>query len=144
MPLTKLLSKLPPYLKRYPIIVEATETVDRATNHKGSKGIVSKLSLFAASFIAVVTDRETDDERTRPQPRRQSHLQNLFIFIFWSHLRTLFYLVVVIHSILSRCSTARGSSAGFSQVSTPKVEALKSFLFTESSLVLKLKNTWLI
>ena len=45
---------------------------------------------------------------------------------------------------LSRCSTARGSSVGFSPVNPTKVEACKSFLFTESFLVCKIKNTWLI
>ena len=42
------------------------------------------------------------------------------------------------------CSTAKRSSIGFSQVCLTKVEACKSFLFTESSLVLKIKNTLLI
>ena len=35
-----------------------------------------------------------------------------------------------IHSGLSRCSTARGSSTGCSQVCPTKVKACKSFLFT--------------
>ena len=41
-----------------------------------------------------------------------------------------------------RCCTARGSSIRYSQFSPTKFEAHKSFLFTESSLVLKIKNTW--
>ena len=49
-----------------------------------------------------------------------------------------------IHSRLSRCSTTRGSIAWVSRVSHTKVEALTSFLFTESSLVLQIKHTWLI
>ena len=35
-----------------------------------------------------------------------------------------------------------GSSTRFSWVNPTKVEARKSFLFTESYLVLKIKNTW--
>ena len=50
----------------------------------------------------------------------------------------------VIHSWLSRFSAARGSSIGFSLFSPTKVEARKSFLFTQSSFLLKIKNTWLI
>ena len=38
----------------------------------------------------------------------------------------------------------RGSSTGFSRFSPTKVEAHKSFLFTESFLVLKIKNTLLM
>ena len=45
---------------------------------------------------------------------------------------------------LLSCSTARESSAGFSRVSPTKVEIGKSFLFTESFLILKIKNTGLI
>ena len=45
---------------------------------------------------------------------------------------------------LPRCSKSRGSGAGFSQVSPTKFEAAKSFLFTESSLLMKIKSTWLI
>ena len=45
---------------------------------------------------------------------------------------------------MSICFTARGSSAGFSMISLTKVEDGKSFLFAKSSLVLKIKNTWLI
>ena len=43
-----------------------------------------------------------------------------------------------------KSSLARGSSIGFSQVSPTKVEAHKSFIFTESSLTLKLRKTGLI
>ena len=50
----------------------------------------------------------------------------------------------MIHSQFLRCSTAWGSSAGFSQVSSTKVKAGSSFLFTESSVLLKIKNIWLI
>ena len=50
----------------------------------------------------------------------------------------------IINRQLSRCSTARASNSGFSLVSLTKVEARKWFLFTESSFVLKIKNTWLI
>ena len=55
----------------------------------------------------------------------------------------LIFLVLsgIIDSQLSRCSTARGSSSGFSLVRPAKVEALKSFLFSESYLVFKVKNT---
>ena len=56
--------------------MDATETTDRATNHSGSNGTVSKLSRLAETFIAVVTESETEEERTRPQPRRQSHLKS--------------------------------------------------------------------
>ena len=42
-----------------------------------------------------------------------------------------------IHSWLSRCSTARGSSSGISLVGPSKVKACKFFLFTESSLLVK-------
>ena len=48
------------------------------------------------------------------------------------------------HCQLSQCSTARESSAGFSHVCHTMVEALKSFLLSENSLDLKMKNTWLI
>ena len=61
------------------MIVEATETVERATNQSGSKGTVSKLVRLAANFIAVVTDNDTDDERTRPHPRRQSQLKKSMV-----------------------------------------------------------------
>ena len=47
----------------------------------------------------------------------------------------------IINSQLLRCGTARVSSIGFSSVSPTKVEARKSFLFTESFLELKIKNT---
>ena len=53
-------------------------------------------------------------------------------------------LLGVIYSWFLRCNTARGSSTGFSLFSLTKVEACKSFPFTRSSLVLKIKNTWLI
>ena len=43
---------------------------------------------------------------------------------------------------LLRCITVRGPSAGSSQISPTKVEAHKYFLFTESSLVLKIKNNF--
>ena len=36
------------------------------------------------------------------------------------------------------------SNIGFSQVGPNKVEACQSFLFTESSLVLEMNNTWLV
>ena len=49
-----------------------------------------------------------------------------------------------IFSRLLRCSTVWGSSVRFSQMIPTKFEACKSFLFTESSLKLKIKNTWLI
>ena len=45
---------------------------------------------------------------------------------------------------MSRCSAARGSSTGFSHDGPAKVGTHKSFLFTESSLELKIKNTRLI
>ena len=48
------------------------------------------------------------------------------------------------YSGLLRGSTAKGSSTGFSQICPAKVEALKSYLFTESFLILKIKNTFLI
>ena len=48
-----------------------------------------------------------------------------------------FYLNQKFYSRLSGCFTARGSSAGFSQASPTKVEAHKSFILTESSLVYK-------
>ena len=41
------------------------------------------------------------------------------------------------YSQLSRCSSAKGPSTGFSQVSLTKVNALKYFLLTESSFVLR-------
>ena len=41
----------------------------------------------------------------------------------------------IIYSQLSRCSTARGSSYGFSLVSSTKIEAPKSCLFKLSGLV---------
>ena len=41
-----------------------------------------------------------------------------------------------------RCCTGKGSSSGFSGVSPTKVEAC--VFFTESTLVLKINNTWLI
>jgi hypothetical protein len=45
----------------------------------GSNGTVSRLSRRDVTFIAVVTDRETEDERTRPQPSLHSHLEkNVF------------------------------------------------------------------
>ena len=44
----------------------------------------------------------------------------------------------MIHSKLLRCGRARGSSTGFARVSPTKVEARKSFLFTEDFLVLKM------
>ena len=44
------------------------------------------------------------------------------------------------YSWLSRCSEARVSSSGFSLVILTKVMAGKSFLFTESSLVMKLRT----
>ena len=40
-------------------------------------------------------------------------------------------LIWQIYGHLSRCSTARGSSSGFSLVGPTKVKARKSFLFTE-------------
>ena len=49
--------------------------------------------------------------------------------------------VLYINSRLSSCFTVRASIAGFTQVSPTKVEACKSFIFTESSLVLNIKNT---
>ena len=49
-----------------------------------------------------------------------------------------------INSPLSRCSTAMGSSTAFSRVSPKKLEARECFLFAEGSLVLKIKDTWLI
>ena len=49
-----------------------------------------------------------------------------------------------IHSKLSRYYTALGSSKELSWFSPTKVEAHKSFIFTECSLVLKIKNTWLM
>ena len=49
-----------------------------------------------------------------------------------------------IKSRLYRCWSASGSSVGFSRFSSTKVEARKSFRFTESSLVLKIKNTGII
>ena len=50
----------------------------------------------------------------------------------------------LINSRLLRCRTAKGYSAGFSRVSHIKFEAYKFCLLTESSLVLKIKNDWLI
>ena len=47
---------------------------------------------------------------------------------------------IQMHSRLSRCSIARGSSTKFSWVSPTKAEAPKSFLFTESSPVWKNKE----
>ena len=44
--------------------------------------------------------------------------------------------LVDIHTRLSRCCTARGSSAGFYWFRPTKVEASKSFLFTKSVFVL--------
>ena len=57
------------------MMVEATATVDKATNQIGSNGTVSKLSRFDVTFMAVVTDSDTDDDSTRPQPNLQSHLK---------------------------------------------------------------------
>ena len=57
------------------MMVEATATVDRATNQIGSNGTVSKLSRFDVTFMAVVTDSDTEDDSTRPQPNLQSHLK---------------------------------------------------------------------
>ena len=54
----------------------------------------------------------------------------------------LFRYFLNIYSGLSSCCTARGSSSGFSRVSPTKVEAC--IFYTESSLVLKINNTWLI
>ena len=45
------------------------------------------------------------------------------------------------HSRLSRFSTARGPDPWYNQAGTTKVGACKSFLFTESSLVVKIKKT---
>ena len=50
-------------------------------------------------------------------------------------------LEIYVYCGLLRCCTARGSIAWLSWFSPTKDEARKSFLFTESSLVLKLKNT---
>ena len=47
-------------------------------------------------------------------------------------------LIWQIYGHLSRCSTARGSSSGFSLVGPTKVKARKSFLFTEG--FLKVEN----
>ena len=44
------------------------------------------------------------------------------------------------HSWLSRFSAARGSGFGFSLFSPTKVEARKSFLFTQSSFVFKVSD----
>ena len=80
---------------------------------------------------------------------QQSHFLNIIIISLSKltnckssqimHTKTLWLLSIksVINSQLSRCSTARGSSSGFSQVSPTKVEARKSFLFSKSSPVLK-------
>ena len=48
--------------------------------------------------------------------------------------------MLMLYSQLSRCSTARGSSTGLSQVGPTKVKACKSFLFTESSLKVENKE----
>ena len=48
------------------------------------------------------------------------------------------------YSWLLRCSKARGSSTGLSLVSPTKVNARKSFLFTEGFLKVEKKNTCLI
>ena len=49
-----------------------------------------------------------------------------------------------IHSQSSRLATARGSGTRLSMVSPTKVKACKFFNSMKSSLVLKIKNTWLI
>ena len=49
-----------------------------------------------------------------------------------------------IYSRLSRCNTARGSSLVLTLSGPAKVKARKSFLFTEGSLKLKIKKTFLI
>ena len=41
------------------------------------------------------------------------------------------------------CSTARGPDPCYNQVGPTKAGASKSFLLTDSSGVLKIKNTWL-
>ena len=48
------------------------------------------------------------------------------------------------YSWLSRCSIERGPDPWYNWGGPAKVGARKSFLFTESSLVAKTKNTWLI
>ena len=47
---------------------------------------------------------------------------------------------MVIYSLLSRYSTARGSSTGLSQEGPSKVKACKSFLFTKGSLEVENKE----
>ena len=53
-------------------------------------------------------------------------------------------LIIDMYSQFLRCCTARRSSTGYSQFSPSKFEACKSYLFTESFIVLKIKPTWLI
>ena len=50
----------------------------------------------------------------------------------------------IIHSQLSKCCTARVSNAGLYRIGPTKVKASKSFLFTEGSLEVKIKNNCLI
>ena len=50
------------------------------------------------------------------------------------------YCYLGIYSLLSGCSTARGSSAGLSLVGPTKVNSCKSFLFTQGSLKIENKE----
>ena len=62
------------------------------------------------------------------------------INILNKHILIVFRLICsfFVDSQLSRPCTARGTVRGFLQLSDTKIEARKSFLFTESSLVLKI------
>ena len=60
---------------------------------------------------------------------------------FWNWLvKRVFLIIFIMHSWLSRCSTARGSCSGLSLEGSTKVNAGKSFLFTEDSLKVENKE----
>ena len=59
--------------------------------------------------------------------------KNIYIIGNYFPVHTLVTLSYI-YSWLSRCSTDRGSSTGLSPVGPTKVEAYKTFLFTEGSL----------
>lgn len=67
------------YLNNQPIIEDATDIVDKATNHKGLSGTLLKLSRFDASFMTMVVANEIEDAKDKPQPKRHVHLNQICI-----------------------------------------------------------------
>ena len=76
---------------------------------------------------------------------KRTHCQVSFVMTHsWERFGAPLSVFSFSYSWLTRCCTARGYSKGFFHFSPTKVKAGKSFLFTESSLVLKIKSTWFI